>query len=349
MIEASTGPMVIGHRGAPGYRPEHTSAAYELAIAFGADALEPDLVASADGVLVVRHENEISETTDVATRPEFADRRTTKEIDDRLVTGWFTEDFTWAELRTLRTRERMPSLRPHSARADGRFPIMRLAELVQLLERVPGGGNVRVVTEFKHPTYFRSLGLPLPELFGEELRLAGRSPSADWLSIECFEKSLLAEMSDVDAQRVYLAERSGAAYDLLARDGALATTYAQELTGSGLSALAALRDARGDADRPLLHGVSVHKSLVLRRAGNGLVEAAHRAGLQVWTWTLRPENRFLAPEYRDGAQQERGRWHEEFAAIMATGVDAVFTDFPDLAVIVRSGAVTQPQANFRGR
>jgi glycerophosphoryl diester phosphodiesterase len=153
-IHRAAGPLLIGHRGAPGYRPEHTASSYRLAFAMGVDAVEPDVVATADGVLVIRHENEISGTTDVAEHPEFAERRTTKRIDGESLTGWFTEDFTWAELATLRCRERIPALRPGSAEYDGTEPILRLGDLLRLVEEasVEHGRDIGVVLEIKHAT-----------------------------------------------------------------------------------------------------------------------------------------------------------------------------------------------------
>lgn len=161
--------LVIGHRGASGYRPEHTIAAYELAFAQGADAVEPDIVLSRDGVPVVRHENEISGTTDVADRPEFAGRRTTKSIDGESITGWFTEDFTWAELSSLRVRERLARVRPQSAAYDGRFGILRLSDVLRLVDDAATDSARTAVVELKHATYFDSLGMPLAEIVASEL------------------------------------------------------------------------------------------------------------------------------------------------------------------------------------
>ncbi|HXR44580.1 MAG TPA: glycerophosphodiester phosphodiesterase family protein, partial [Pseudolysinimonas sp.] len=144
--------QVIGHRGASGYRPEHSRSAYELAIALGADAVEPDIVATRDGELVLRHENDISGTTDVARHPEFAARRTTKTVDGASITGWFTEDFTWDELSTLRVVERLPALRPHSASFDGLQPMLRLRDLLTILDDATRA--VDLVAEIKHPSYF---------------------------------------------------------------------------------------------------------------------------------------------------------------------------------------------------
>ena len=339
MSSAGTGPRVIAHRGASGYRPEHTAEAYRLAVELGADAVEPDVVATSDGVLVVRHENEISETTDVARRPEFAGRRTTKEVDGQEQTGWFTEDFTWEELSTLRARERLPELRPASAAFDGELRLLRLADVLILLEAAAVYRPVRVVVEVKHPTYFRSIGLPLDELLDRELQLAGRAPSPAWLTVESFEKSFLAQVARrrIASQRVYLAEAWGAAFDLVARDGAGALSYADELTPAGLEQLAALRSWSGheaSSSERLVDAVSVNKSLIIDEpgAGSALVRSAHEVGLDVFCWTLRPENRFLSAPFRRAGPAPYGRWEEEFAAIMSSGVDAVFADHPDLAL-----------------
>jgi glycerophosphoryl diester phosphodiesterase len=307
-------PLVIAHRGASGHRPEHSRAAYELGIAQGADAIEPDIVATRDGVLVVRHENEISGTTDVADRPEFADRRTTKEIDGRRVTGWFTEDLDWAELATLRARERVPRIRPASAAHDGEEPILRLADVLA----IAGDAGVGVVAEIKHPSYFASIGLPLAELAAAELAtFDGR------LWVESFEQSVLTALRahGVTAPLVYLAEAEGAAYDLVARDGSRATGYAEQLTAAGLAALAASVD-----------GVSVDKALLLDGdRPTELVQRVHRAGLTAFAWTLRPENRFLAVPFRGrGGPASLGDWEGEWGVILSTGVDGVFADHPDL-------------------
>ena len=328
-------PLVIGHRGAPGYRPEHTRASYELAFALGADAVEPDLVATRDGVLVVRHENEISGTTDVARHPEFADRRATKTVDGVELTGWFTEDFTWDELSALRAVERLPRLRQHSSTFDGTEPILRLSELLELVDAAAErrGRTVRLVAEVKHPSYFASIGMPLDGLVAEQLASwSGR----DRLTVECFEQTVLTQLTarGLDADYVYLLEDAGAAPDLIARDGAEATPYAAQLTDAGLARLAREVD-----------GVSVSTSLLLDTSREGRVEAsdvvarAHEHGLQVFTWTLRPENEFLAGAHRRGsAAADWGDWRAEFELIISTGVDGIFVDHPDLGVAARAGA-----------
>ena len=308
-------PLVIGHRGAPGYRPEHSLESYRLAITLGADAVEPDIVASRDGMLVLRHENEISGTTDVADRPEFAARRTTRVIDGQTLTGWFTEDFTWAELSTLRSRERVPRLRQASSTFDGMSPVLRLRDLLDLV----AGTETRVVAELKHATHFASIGLPLHELFAAEI--AGFEASR--LVVESFEQTVLGQLREagVRGTLVYLLEDRGAAPDLVARLGRRAPSYASQLTDAGLDAL---MDA--------VDGISVDKSLLLR-PGSDLVARAHERGLLVYTWTLRPENRFLDRRWRRGSSpRDFGDWQGEFTELLDTGVDGVFADHPDLVL-----------------
>jgi glycerophosphoryl diester phosphodiesterase len=330
-------PQIIGHRGAPGYRPEHTSASYELAFALGADAVEPDVVATKDGVLVLRHENEISATTDVASRPEFAHLRTTKTVDGVQRTGWFTEDFTWQQLSTLRAVERLPELRQGSASFDGTYPIMRLSQLFDLVDRESErlGRSLGLVVELKHATYFAQLGLPLDELFASVLLNTGWNDGAGRLVVESFERTVLAGIRErsVRAKTIYLIEAAGAPYDAVARDGAAARTYTQEIREAGLYALAT---AKG---HDAVDGISVSKTLLLDAAGDGttdLVDRAHGVGLEIYVWTLRPENRFLSAPFRNGGGPEHfGHWQSEFEVIMSTGVDAVFADQPDLALAAR--------------
>lgn len=342
MVGDSAGhPLVIGHRGAPGYRPEHTAASYELAFALGADAVEPDLVATRDGVLVLRHENEISGTTDVASRPEFAGRRTTREVDGHPLTGWFTEDFTWAELSTLRATERLGGLRPLSASFDGRYPIIRLRDLFELVDRasVEQERMLRLVAEFKHAAYFRQLGLPLEELFAAELEAAGWGSGDDRLILESFEPTLLdrLEARGVRGRRVFLLEDTGAPWDLVVADGRAATRYDDFATEAGLLSLAGRFDGVSVGKARLLSPPRTSEAAGRPLIGADLVDAAHSAGLEVYTWTLRPENRFLAPDRRRGGGRAGiGDWPGEFASIIGTGVDGLFLDHPDLGVAARS-------------
>jgi glycerophosphoryl diester phosphodiesterase len=332
---AGGNPLVIAHRGASGYRPEHTRVAYELAIEMGADAIEPDIVATSDGVLVLRHENEISGTTDVAFISKFADRRTTKVIDGVSLTGWFTEDFTWAELSTLRAAERLPKIRRGSATFIGGGGILRLRDLLHILDAAPR--PIVLVAEIKHATHFASLGLPLDELFAAEI---DGWATAENLIVESFEETVLTQIRDrgVPGGRVYLLDKVGSAPDLVAAFGADAPTYAEQLTDTGLARLAGVVD-----------GISVNKALILGRDAAGhstettdLVDRAHAAGLSVWVWTLRAENQFLARHLKRGlAAGAYGDWMSEFRLILSSGVDGVFADQPDLALRARDESVDE--------
>ncbi|KDA06418.1 glycerophosphodiester phosphodiesterase [Microbacterium sp. CH12i] len=318
-------PLVIGHRGTPGYRPEHSRSSYELALAMGVDAVEPDVVASKDGVLVVRHENEISSTTDVEARPEFADRKCTKRIDGHALTGWFTEDFTWDELATLRTRERLPQVRASSASFDGAQGILRLSDVFDIVRAgsVEHGREIGVVVEIKHATYFASIGLDLAPLVAHDVKAAGWADGELPLIIESFESTVLVQLraTDISASYIYLIEASGRPYDQLVAHGRQADTYLATVTPSGLDALV------GKVD-----GISVNKRMLLAK-GNTIVEDAHARGLKVFTWTARPENSYLATEFRGtGGRSEYGDYESEWAAIARTGIDGVFVDHADLGV-----------------
>lgn len=326
-------PLVIGHRGAPGYRPEHSRSSYDLALAMGVDAVEPDVVVSRDGVLVVRHENEISGTTDVADHPEFADRRTTKTIDGAELTGWFTEDFTWDELATLRCRERLPKLRPASASFDGDQPILRVREVLDLVRAgsLEQGREIGVVLEIKHATYFRGLGWDVAGLVADELAGAGWARGELPLTIEAFESTVLQELRQrgLSAAYVYLIEAAGRPFDLVVAQGKAAPTYRQTIGPAGLDALAGRVD-----------GISVDKRLILapdklgRTSGpSSVVSDAKARGLRVFTWTCRPENAFLIPQFRRGRGPAAfGDWEAEWGIIRESGVDGVFVDHADLGV-----------------
>jgi glycerophosphoryl diester phosphodiesterase len=284
----------------------------------GADAVEPDIVASRDGVLVVRHENEISSTTDVASRPEFAAKRMTKLIDAHELSGWFTEDFTWDELATLRVRERMPALRPESAAFDGDFGILRLADLIALLdeESLRTGTHVAMVAEIKHATYFESIGLPLDDLFATEVA-AWATPER--VIVESFEQTVLGKVRDrgIAARYVMLVDAHGAAADRPE------LPYSEYVSEVGLASLAEEYD-----------GVSVPTRMLFgAEAAPPLVDRAHDHGLAVYTWTLRPENEFLAEPWKRGSDPAQwGDWRGSFGEVLATGVDGVFADHPDLAI-----------------
>jgi len=333
---AASQPAVIAHRGACGYRPEHSRAAYDLAIELGADAIEPDVVATRDGVLVLRHENEISGTTDVAGHAEFRDRRTTKRIDGTRVTGWFTEDFTWAELMTLRTRERLPELRPGSAAHDGKQPLLRLEDLLAILDEA--SRPVGLVAEIKHATYFARIGLPLDDLVDATLARHGWRSDAR-LTLESFEKRVLHDLAarGTGGRRMYLMEAGGSAPDEQDRHGAAAPTYASERSDAQLAALATTLDGISVSVRTLMAGVDTVAPDDPAPVRSDIVERAHAAGLDVFTWTLRPENTSLpGPLRRTGGAAAHGDWQRWYTSVMRTGVDGVFADHADLAVAARA-------------
>ncbi|GAA5200446.1 glycerophosphodiester phosphodiesterase family protein [Microbacterium jejuense] len=326
-------PLVIGHRGAPGYRPEHSRSSYALAFELGVDAVEPDVVVSRDGVLIVRHENEISGTTDVAERPEFADRRTTKTVDGAALTGWFTEDFTWDELSTLYCRERIADLRPSSATFDGEQTVLCLRDVLEAARAasLEQGREIGVVLEIKHATYFASLGWDVAALVEAELRDAGWDAGQWPLTVESFESTVLLALKErgIRASYVYLLEAAGRPFDLASTQGKAAPTYPSLATPAGLDGLV------GQVD-----GISVDKRMILApdRLGrtNGpsaIVADAHERGLRVFTWTCRPENRFLIGQFRGpGGPSAFGEWEGEWGVIRDAGIDGVFVDHPDLGV-----------------
>ncbi|GIJ07606.1 glycerophosphodiester phosphodiesterase [Micromonospora andamanensis] len=327
-------PIVIGHRGASGYRPEHTFEAYRLAIRMGADYIEPDLVATADGVLVARHENEISGTTDVATRTEFAARRTTKTIDGVSVTGWFTEDFTLAELRTLRAKERLPQVRVTNTAFDGQFQVPTFQEVIDLAraESRARGRVIGVYPETKHPTYFASIGLPLEEPLVETLRRAGWTKRHSPVIIQSFETANLRRLDRLtDVRLAQLLDATGRPYDF--------TVAGDTRTYRDLAAPAGLKWISRYAD-----GIGANKNLIVPRDTAGkllapttLVQDAHKQKLIVHAWTFRAENQFLPADFRIGTDPNaRGDIQAEYELFYRLGLDGVFTDHPDTAVAARA-------------
>jgi glycerophosphoryl diester phosphodiesterase len=312
-------PLVIAHRGASGYRPEHTLAAYELGARMGADYVEPDLVATKDGVLVTRHENEISTTTDVASRPEFATRRTTKTVDGVPLTGWFTEDFTLAELRTLRAKERIPALRPRNALYDGRYPIPTLQEVIDLTKRLSRELHRRIgiYPETKHPTYFRSIGLPLEERLARILRTNGLDRRNAPVFVQSFETQNLRALDRL--VKVPLVQLLGAPTQHPFGDP---RTYADLMTPAGLRDVATYADGLGPPKETTTLA---------------LVNDAHAAGLLVHPYTFRNENVFLPASLRRGTDPAAyGDAFSEYRWYFALGVDGVFSDNPDTAVEARA-------------
>ena len=309
-------PLLIAHRGASGERPEHTLAAYERAIDQGADFIEPDLVLTKDGVLVARHENEIGGTTDVADHPEFADRKTTKVIDGVEMAGWFTEDFTLAELRTLRARERLPDLRPTNKRFDTLYQIPTFEEILKLVRAKEAESRRRIglYPETKHPSYFAGIGLAHQAPLLDLLNRYGYMTEADPVFIQSFEVGNLKALRAATRLRlIQLVDAEGGPADLPG------TRYDDLLTVQGLADIATYAD-----------GIGPSAALVIAPEGaTALVGRAHDAGLQVHVWTLRMENPFLPAQYQRGDDPEgRGDFAGYVRAMVRAGVDGLFSDFP---------------------
>jgi glycerophosphoryl diester phosphodiesterase len=337
--------IVIGHRGASGYRPEHTLAAYELAIEMGADYIEPDLVSTKDGVLVARHENEISGTTDVANRPEFADRKTSKVIDGETFTGWFTEDFTLAELKTLRAKERLPQFR--STAFDGLYQIPTLQEVINLARRksFQKWRTIGIYPETKHPTYHDSIGLSLEEPLVRTLRANGYFTRNAPVFIQSFETANLKQLNRITNVRLVqlLGGRADRPYDLEVNGDP--RTYGDLTTPTGLKAIARYADGIGPFKQLIVPAQTVDRNGDGRPDdlnGDGvisdadrilqspttLVQDAHQVGLLVHPYTFRNEGFYLAPDYN-------GNPEKEYELFYSLGVDGLFSDFPDTAFKVR--------------
>ncbi|MBH8555931.1 glycerophosphodiester phosphodiesterase [Nostocaceae cyanobacterium CENA357] len=314
-------PIIIAHRGASGYRPEHTLAAYELAIALGADYIEPDLVSTKDGVLIARHENEISETTNVANHIEFANRKTTKLIDGELKVGWFTEDFTLAEIKTLRAKERIPQIRPQNTIYDELFTIPTLQEIVDLAKAKSAEINraIGIYPETKHPTYFQSIGLSLEDPLLANLAANNYQDANAPVFIQSFEVSNLQYLSTkTDLPLVQLLNATGKPYDFVASGDV--RTYADLATALGLREIAKYAQA-----------VGIHKNLLIPKDSTGklrsptsIVKNAHAAALLFHVWTFRNEDCFLPLDFQGNPQGE-------YELFFSLGIDGVFSDYPDTA------------------
>ncbi len=337
-------PIVIAHRGASGYAPEHTLASFEIAIQQGADYIEPDVVMSKDGVLIVRHENEISGTTNIADLQQFAERKTTKVIDGVRVTGWFTEDFTFAELKTLRARERLPQLRVANARLNDQFEIASFDEVLDLVQatnqqrarsarrsgkRPPP--PIGLYPETKHPTHFDHLGLSLEEPLVRALHHAGYKGNQARAFIQSFEVSNLKDLRGLTKiPLIQLIDSDGQPYDFVSSKDT--RTY------DDLASIEGLRFVASYAD-----GIGVDKYRIFKRSAEdslgeptSLVADARAAGLLVHAWTLRAENYFLAANFRRGTgPHELGDMASEATAFLQTGINGFFTDHPNIGVAAR--------------
>ncbi|MFD1950725.1 glycerophosphodiester phosphodiesterase [Sphingomonas arantia] len=327
-------PLVIAHRGASALRPEHTLAAYAKAIQDGADFIEPDLVVTKDGVLIARHENNIAETTDVARHPEFSARRTRKTVDGEVQDGWFAEDFTLAELKTLRAVERLGKVRPISAGYDGQFQIATFEEIVDFAaaEAAARGRTIGLIPELKHGTYFAGIGLPTEDRLLAVLGAHAYTRRAP-VVVQSF------EIANLRYLRTKLRRPTNVRLAQLIADGDIrpadvakaggTTTFAQMATLKGLRAMATYADIVSPGTRAIIP---------LRADGrlgppSTLVRDAHAAGLQVIPWTFRPENRFLAADFRNAAGQDARNPAGSIAEMrryIATGIDGFFTDDPAL-------------------
>ncbi|MEU5051142.1 glycerophosphodiester phosphodiesterase [Streptomyces sp. NPDC021096] len=328
-------PTVIGHRGCSGSRPEHTLGSYQFALDNGADVIEQDLVPTKDGHLVCRHENDITGTTDVASRPEFASRKTTRTVDGEAHTGWFTEDFTLAELRTLRAKERIPATRQHNTLYDGRWQVPTFEEVLKWAEEQgrKRGRRIWLHVETKHPTYFRKAGLGLEERLAKLLRRYGRSGRNGYTFVQSFEPSSLQRLNKlgVDCPKVLLLD------DLTTRpwdftEAKDPRTVADLITPKGLKWVSGFAQ-----------GIGPWLNLIIPRDKNdkltkptALVRDAHAAGLILHPYTMRNENSFLPADFRRGSDPNAyGDAFGAFNTYFATGIDGIFSDNPDTAALAR--------------
>jgi glycerophosphoryl diester phosphodiesterase len=343
LATASAPPLVIAHRGASGYLPEHTLAAYSVAILQGADFVEPDLVMTRDGHLIARHDNALDPTTDVARHPELASRKTTKTVDGQSITGWFSEDFTLAEIKTLRAIERIPGLRPANTRFDGQFEIPTLQEIIDLVaaHEKATGRAIGIYPETKHPTYFDGLGLSMEEPLVRILHRNGYHNKRGRVFIQSFEIGNLKALRRMTRiPLVQLLGDKGKPHDVEAAGGAL--TFDQMATAAGLREIARYADGVGP-DKS--HFLIPPDAAGNREAGGAtrFVADAHAAGLLVHAYIFRAENFFLARNHKSsGNPHARGALERELALFLALGIDGFFTDHADIGVRARDAFVAGP-------
>ncbi len=327
--ESFESPLVLGHRGACGHRPEHTLASYELAIAMGADYVEPDLVMTKDGILVARHENEISGTTDVAKK--FPDRKTTKKVDGKEITGWFIEDFTLAEVKTLKANERL-AFRDHSF--DGKFEIPTFKEVLNLVKKQKR--VVGVYPETKHPSYFQSVGLSLEEALIKELKAQGLNKSNSPVFIQSFELTNLKKLRTLTKlPLIYLIDDP----ELVPFDNVLSgdkRTYKDMLTPASLKEISSVANGIGPYKRYILPVNDKNEAL----PPTTLISDAHAVGLLVHPYTFRSEAQYLLKDYQGDPQKE-------YLQFFDLGVDGLFSDFADQAVLAKKTFLKNKKAGVK--
>ncbi|MGZ3787884.1 MAG: glycerophosphodiester phosphodiesterase [Bacteriovorax sp.] len=328
-LKAFEAPLVIGHRGACGYRPEHTLASYQLAIDMGADYIEPDLVMTKDGVLMARHENEISGTTDVAEK--FPERKKTKKVDGEEITGWFIEDFTLKEMKTLKARERL-AFRDHSY--DGKFEVPTFKEILDLLKKQKR--KVGVYPETKHPTYFQSIGLPLEEALVKELTAHGMNKKDSPVFIQSFEMQSLEKIKKLSPlPLIYLIDDP----DKTPFDHVVSgdkRTYQDMVLPKNLKEISAIASGIGPYKRYIVPSNDKNEAL----PPTTLIQDAHAVGLKVHPFTFRKEAQYLLKDYQGDFQKELLQFYE-------LGVDAVFSDFADQAVLAKKTFLKNKKAGAK--
>jgi glycerophosphoryl diester phosphodiesterase len=331
--QSAHGPLVIGHRGAAGYRPEHTLASYELAARMGADFVEPDLVSTKDGVLVARHEPEIGGTTDVSQHPEFASRKTTKMLDGFAVTGWFTEDFTLAELKTLRAVERLPSVRQRNTVYDGRYQIPTFQEIIDLVKRLDKElhRDIGIYPETKHPTFFRAAGLPLEPKLVDMLNRNGLNRPDAKVFVQSFEVGNLKQLHrQLRVPLIQLTSATGQPYDFTVSGDK--RTYADITSAKGLREVATYAQGVGpDKNQIIPRDATDHLG-----QPTSLVKDAHAVGLKLHPYTFRPENQFLPADFRSSTDPNAyGDLFGEIETYLKAGIDGFFTDTADMGIVAR--------------
>lgn len=335
-------PIVIAHRGASGYIPEHTLAAYAVAIVQGADYIEPDLVMTRDGALVACHDNLLSYSTDVALRPELARYRTTKAVNEIVFTGWFSEDLTLEEVKRLRVIEPLPDIRPANRRFDRRFEVPTLSEIIELVQGFERllGRDIGICPEIKHPTHFERLGLAFDAALIETLHASGYQGRESRAFIQSFEPDSLRRLRRItDLPLLQLLRPAGRPYDEQCRGGGL--SFARMATPAGLAEIATYADALGPERRRFVMPIDAENDLDPEHR-TSLIDDAHAAGLLVYAYTFRAENAFLPRNLRRGADVNAyGDVQAEIEAFLRAGIDGLFIDQPDIGVAARDAFLSK--------